>query len=134
MPLYTATLPDGWTQDDAVFAATQAGLTPDGSNLSGATITLICLADQNPGLVAAWQAACTGPPPATSRRTRETIESRIDAAMATMRTIIDKAQYNVANVAQAQAAIRDIQADMRAQARSIRLLIRAVRDDTGGTD
>lgn len=134
MEMYTGTLPDGWTQTDGAFAATAAGLTPAGVNVTGRTITLICKTAQPAAAVAAWQASLTGTPPTTPARTAEQIDQALADAMARMQQIADWTALPAGTLTAAQLsdAARTNQTATKAIAATVRRIIRVMRADFDG--
>lgn len=64
----------------------------------------------------------------------QTIRDGVTAALATMQAIIDTAQISFTTVAQAQTAMRGLQAQVKDEARVLRRLIRLAVEDYTGTD
>lgn len=135
METYSGTLPDGWTQNDGAFAARAAGLAFDGVNVTGATITLMCRAAQPAATVGAWQAALTGPPPATPARIADDIDAALAAAMTRLAAIIDAPAPSSGTLTAAQLsdAVRALSGAVKDLARVQRRTLRVVRGDLDGT-
>lgn len=71
---------------------------------------------------------------ATVAANRQTIEQAIAQAAAALQAIIDTPQPTITSNAQAQTAVRGLQAQVKDIARAVKLLGRIVRSDFSGTD
>lgn len=123
------------TQRDAEWLARQAGIQVVGANSFGGTITLFCRTEPTLMQVSAWQAAVAANPiPADAPwNVDEDNHQRLGQALANLQQIIDAADINngTLTTAQLSKALRDLQSQVKTEARILRRIIRRLRNDPG---
>jgi hypothetical protein len=140
----TAPLPAGTiaaTVRDAEWRGAQVGLPRPLMSYTDVQVTTLTWrypdgTELDPALVALWSAAVGTPGQVTPWQNQTAIEQQLAAAMAAMQTILDTADIPAGTLTTAQVSnhVRALQTAVKAEARLLRRLVRAIRADYTGSD